>query len=197
MRWNVENLFGVGDADGGEPRPHGRRCPRKEIALELCGGRGAAAWSPGGSRIAGCDFVLDSAAYVHQHLFSPSSARTAPAAKKSPHFPAVDTASSGRPDGSRLAFWSGDLDRPGQIFVINADGSGLRRVTREGDNRWPAGSPDGSRIAFVHSGTISTLSTDGYITKSSSTTARVSQVSAAGFNRLARSPRGLGRVAIT
>ena len=50
---------------------------------------------------------------------------------------------------------------PGQIFVINADGSGLRQVTREGDNRWPTWSPDGSRIAFVHNGTLSTIAPDG------------------------------------
>jgi dipeptidyl aminopeptidase/acylaminoacyl peptidase len=39
-------------------------------------------------------------------------------------------------------------DFPAQIFVINADGSELRQLTHDGDNRWPTWSPDGSRIAL-------------------------------------------------
>jgi Tol biopolymer transport system component len=50
---------------------------------------------------------------------------------------------------------------PGQIFVINADGSGLRQITHSGDNRWPAWSHDGSRIAFVHDGVLFTMAPDG------------------------------------
>ena len=52
------------------------------------------------------------------------------------------------PDGARLAFVS---DRHGdwEIYVMNADGSAQRRLTRSpGVDRAPAWSPDGSRIAF-------------------------------------------------
>jgi TolB protein len=36
------------------------------------------------------------------------------------------------------------------IFVIRADGTGLRRLTKEaGLHSWPAWSPDGKRILFV------------------------------------------------
>jgi Tol biopolymer transport system component len=45
--------------------------------------------------------------------------------------------------------------------VINNDGTGLRQITREGDNRWPTWSPDGSRIAFVRNGTLATMAPDG------------------------------------
>jgi Tol biopolymer transport system component len=151
-------------ADGGRPRPLGRRCPRKEISLEVCDDPAAAAWSPDGLRIAWCDLVLDSAAYGHQasvlffvNPYGTGREEVAP-------LPRCGYSLVWSPDGSRLAFWTtedNDLDRPGQIFVINADGSGLRQVTREGDNRWPAWSPDGSRIAYVHNGTLSTLAADG------------------------------------
>ena len=36
-----------------------------------------------------------------------------------------------------------------QIYRVRADGSGLRRLTTDGENRSPAWSPDGRRIAFV------------------------------------------------
>jgi TolB protein len=37
------------------------------------------------------------------------------------------------------------------IFVIDTDGSGTRRLTSEGSNEWPTWSPDGRYIAFSSS----------------------------------------------
>ena len=57
------------------------------------------------------------------------------------------------PDGSRIAFTgrSGASDEL-KIFLVNADGSGLRQVTRlppgAGNAQWPVWSPDGRRLAI-------------------------------------------------
>jgi Tol biopolymer transport system component len=53
------------------------------------------------------------------------------------------------PDGRKLAFVS-RRDGNSEIYVMNADGSGLRNVTRTRSNDLdPAWSPDGRAIAFV------------------------------------------------
>jgi len=65
------------------------------------------------------------------------------------------------PDGRNIAFVSfADHNDPGcpadscppsgEIYVVNADGTGLRRLTSsEADDEHPTWSPDGSRIAFA------------------------------------------------
>jgi Tol biopolymer transport system component len=60
---------------------------------------------------------------------------------------AEDTMPSWSPSGTRIAFTS---DRSGrfEVYVVNADGSGLRQLTH--DYGWgPSWSPDGSMIAFT------------------------------------------------
>ena len=49
------------------------------------------------------------------------------------------------PGGGRIAFLN-RRDGGKEVYVVNADGSGQRRLARDGDT--PAWSPDGRRIAF-------------------------------------------------
>jgi len=60
-----------------------------------------------------------------------------------------DTAPALSPDGQRVAFMS-DRDGNWEIYVINSDGSGLRRLTdNAAQDGLPVWSPDGRAIAFV------------------------------------------------
>ena len=69
------------------------------------------------------------------------------------HADEIDFMPAWSPDGTRLAFTSareGNYD----VFVVNADGSGLRRLTSDPlpatyADRTPAWSPDGARLAFA------------------------------------------------
>jgi TolB protein len=70
-----------------------------------------------------------------------------------------------RPPASQIAFVS-PYARTRQIFVVNAAGDGLRRLTEPpGDSEGPAWSPDGQRLLFVRSDgddtQIYTTSADG------------------------------------
>ncbi len=71
------------------------------------------------------------------------------------------------PDGTRLAFVSrrhaalGDLsDIDPAIYVANADGSGVTRLTHGGSAATPAWSPDGKKIAFS-AGWLYVMNADG------------------------------------
>jgi TolB protein len=56
------------------------------------------------------------------------------------------------PDGRRIAFTRspmGLMDPKSELFVMNADGSSQRRLTRHFRDNYPAWSPDGTKIVFV------------------------------------------------
>jgi hypothetical protein len=53
------------------------------------------------------------------------------------------------PDGTKLAYVS-RIGGIGGIQIVNADGSGLTRVTSDTTDGEPTWSPDGTKLAFVH-----------------------------------------------
>lgn len=71
------------------------------------------------------------------------------------------------PDGSQIAYHSYENGGEGDIFIMNADGSGKTNITNSALGEWwPDWSPDGSKIAFhiIESGKpyyISTINVDG------------------------------------
>lgn len=68
------------------------------------------------------------------------------------------------PDGQRIAFEGGTWEDT-NIYVINADGSGLAQVTTApGTENHPGWSPDGSKLSFVSArdgGSVYTINPDG------------------------------------
>jgi Tol biopolymer transport system component len=52
------------------------------------------------------------------------------------------------PSGDRVCFWAWDRSYQASLWIANADGSGLKQVTRGGMDMVPQWSPDGSKILF-------------------------------------------------
>ena len=150
-------LFTV-DALGGEPTLILRF--NREPFIE------SPAWSPDGSRIAFLDFLEGSIqAYGLIVVNADGSERVV----KIDDLGVGDRADPGvaqglvwSPDGSQLAFFgysgAGDL---GRIFVVDTQTWTVQQLTNTGDSRWPAWSPDSSRIAFVRDEQLFTMRSDG------------------------------------
>lgn len=63
--------------------------------------------------------------------------------------PARDLSPAWSPDGKKIAFMSDRDSRPAfDVFLMNADGSGVERVTRGGSSWFPQFSPEGSRLTL-------------------------------------------------
>lgn len=113
----------------------------RRVLIRADGMQFDADWSPDGRRIV----YRDSPGDEGDELYSVS--EDGSGAVNMTHDPAGDWSPAWSPDGVRIAFAS---DREGElrIFVMGADGSGVRRVT-EIWGEYPAWSPDGEQIAFA------------------------------------------------
>src|SRR5690349_4443435 len=65
------------------------------------------------------------------------------------------------PDGRQIAFsdssdYGGPAAYPGDLYVMNADGTNVRKLTASGNTlhgaTWPTWSPDGKKLAFEYRG---------------------------------------------
>ena len=65
------------------------------------------------------------------------------------------------PDGQTIAFSSARDGYAGEIYLMNADGSGPTRLTHLQSAAEPSWAPDGTRIAFQSSGDIWIMNADG------------------------------------
>jgi Tol biopolymer transport system component len=81
----------------------------------------------------------------------------------------IDAEPAWSPDGSQIAFQSFDLESVGpvaRIYVINVDGTGLRKLSPPTDNDFafdgsPTWSPDGTKLAFTRDWQLNTINADG------------------------------------
>jgi len=119
------------------------------------GGSGPVSWSPDGRRVIFADegrlYVTGLDWNIRILLLDPMPARA-----EDPHW---------SPDGRRIAFALGTETQGADVYVMNADGNGRKRLTRHRPEAgWPSSpvwSPDGRRIAFLLPGSLRVMNADG------------------------------------
>jgi tol-pal system beta propeller repeat protein TolB len=102
------------------------------------------AWAPDGGKLA---FHATEGSYVDIFVVNPDgTGLTNVTATASFH----EGSPTWAPDGQHIAFWGYPSDGGYDVFRMNADGTGVQRLTtHSARDLAPAWSPDGSKIAFV------------------------------------------------
>jgi Tol biopolymer transport system component len=112
---------------------------QRRLSREREPGSLGAAWSPDGRTIA-----LTSNRDGNQEIYVINA--NAREQRRLTRHPAWDGSPAWSPDGQKIAFARSRDGRVSDIHLMNADGSGQRRLTQRGTQpRW---SPDGGKIAF-------------------------------------------------
>ena len=131
-------------------RAFGRPAPAKPASPPANG----EIWSlAGGGEGGSAIYTVDSATGTKSLLWTDGRDPAWPPGKAAPELVGSDYAFS--PDGSRVVFeHSVDEGRSGlpsdELFVMNADGSGLRQLTHDGaHDGFPTWSPDGTRVVYT------------------------------------------------
>jgi len=142
-------LINVMDADGTHLKTVGSRAVSVDVSGTASLDRYRISWSPDDRYVAFTDRVADRSEIVVARADGTGSASIG-----DPLLGGQDPTWS--PDGTQIAFRGGVADHERGIYVMNADGSGIRRLTAAIDDPYggtysyfePVWSPDGSRIAF-------------------------------------------------
>jgi Tol biopolymer transport system component len=119
---------------------------------------GEPAWSPDGDVIVYLD-ARGATSYISTMAADGGSVRRLTPPLVDARGPAVS------PDGTLIAFTNDAADGRSVVFLMRADGSDLRSITKlpsgvEGDE-WPAFSPDGQLLAFNRDGAMYVVHLDG------------------------------------
>jgi WD40-like Beta Propeller Repeat len=152
---NEMNVDGTGNrvvAAGGPIRNH---VPHRPTLLDP-------AWSPGGDSIA--FFELDEGGRTSISVMDPDGADRhvlVPLPRR--RYTEVGWL-AWSPDGSRLAFALNTCKTCARLWVVNADGTALHRISTPGDAVSPVWSPDGTRLAFIGRSGGAIVEADGSIT---------------------------------
>jgi Tol biopolymer transport system component len=112
---------------------------------------GYPAWSPDGTQIAYTSFTNGNNYDIYT-MYADGSIETNLTSQPNVKYPnGSDYSPAWSPDGTKIAFVSNRDSSYGQIYTMNADGTGVTRLTHN-ELTWaedPAWSPDGTEIAFT------------------------------------------------
>lgn len=115
---------------------------------------GELAWSPNGTKIAYSNGVLDHPGILVINADGSEATRLTDG---------IDRGAAWSPDGTKIAFVRAVLGRGADIYVVNADGSGLAQLSSDTGGSRPSlsWSPDGTKIAFEQNGAIYLVNGNG------------------------------------